>query len=280
MDDQVFGPLGEKKPTRAVQENASRWKRTGIGNYPAITIRPQGPTAAFMVMHTVGTGGALPPESEDNKYKRLWVHEIVFNWSMDYRESQTVFGKSFYPRHLQIGNVVVKGQTASQDHYDKIVEDVLMFQKNSVIPESSSGSEYGFDIVRFEIPEAKYSTRDFSRLPILNERTGQYLDKKDSGALYRYDRIWFDGYPIRIKAGHRAGVYSPEFEIEFAVLTYKNDMSIVDLTNTRFLKAEENLIKSIDPNYDGIEATSPAAQSGYNALPGGPGGNSMGLPSG
>jgi hypothetical protein len=282
MDDQVFGPLGEKRPTKKVEENANRWGRTGIGNYPDVTIRPAGPTAAFMIMHTVGTGGSLPAQTPDtkNNYKKLWVHEITFGWSIDYKQSQTVFGKSFYPRHLQISNVVVKGQTASQDHYDQIVKDVLDFQKNSVIPESVTGSEYGFDIVRFEIPEAKYSTRDWKRLPYMNSRTGQMIDADDDGVVYRYDRIWFDGYPTSIKAGHRKSVYNPEFELTFAVLSYKNDMSIVDLTNTRFLKAEENLAKSIDPNYDGLEATSAAAQSGYNAIPGGPGGHAIGGPNG
>lgn len=280
MDDQVFGPLGEKRPTRAITENANRWKRSGVGNYPSIVIRPEGPTAAFMVMHTVGSGGSLPSDPKSSKYKKLWVHEVVFSWGMDYKQSQTVFGKSFYPRHLQIGNVIVKGQTASQDHYDQIVEDILNFQKNSVVPDSASGGDYGFDIVRFEIPEAKYATSTWKRIPYLSRKTGDYVDAKDDGAIYRFDRIWFDGYPVRIKAGHRTAVYNPEFELEFAVLSYKNDMQIVDLTNTKFLKAEENLLKSIDPNYDGLEASSPAAQSGYNAIPGGPGGHPIGGPNG
>jgi hypothetical protein len=281
VDDQVFGPLGEKRPTKKTEENANRWTRTGVGNYPNVTIRPSGPTAAFMIMHTVGAGGSLPSPTNDteNSYRKLWVHEIVFGWSIDYKQSQTVFGKSFYPRHLQISNVIVKGQTASQDHYDQIVKDVLNFQKNSVIAESST-SDYGFDIVRFEIPEAKYSTQNWKRLPYQNSRTKQMIDADDDGVIYRYDRIWFDGYPISIKAGHRKGVYNPEFELTFAVLSYKNDMSIVDLTNAKFIKAEENLIKSIDPNFDGLEATSPAAQSGYNAIPGGPGGHPIGGPNG
>jgi hypothetical protein len=140
---------------------------------------------------------------------------------MNYAQSQTVFGKSFYPRHMQVGNVIVKCQTASQAHYDEIVEMVLNYQQSAVLAKSENKNAY--KIVRFEIPEAKYKINrgEGERYP----RESEPLD--DADAIYKYERLWFDGYPIAVAAGHRKAVYQPELELTFAVLSYKDDLDIL-----------------------------------------------------
>lgn len=261
--------LSNKRPNRKVVGNDNVWKATGYGNYPRISFRPESKTSAYMCLHNVG----IEPDDESEKV-HLWVHEITFGWSMEYAQSQTAFGKSFYPRHMRVGNVTVKCQTASQHHYDRIVEKIIEYQKEAILAESDN--RYAYKIVRFEVPEAKYQLNSRSSDDRYPRVTGPV---SDDSSIYKYERIWFDGYPIAVTAGHKKFMYQPELELTFAVLAYKNDVNLKariqsekDSANDPFgNETIQNFFrKNIDPNDPGGSISNTSVyNSGYTELPNG-----------
>ena len=213
-DSTGYGGLSDTKPDLGSTDfKNNRWQTTGMGDFPAVSIRPTSATNGFMFLRDA----AVQETTQRNKIK-LWVHEINIGWSMDYRHAQTVYGKSFYPRHIQYSNAVIRGQTASQQHYDEIVDMVLTYQSSAIVPGTRTSKE-SFDIVRFEMPAAGYVMKGAGKAGPWDRG-----DDGDDKTYYRYDRIFFDGYPIKISAGHKKGVFNPEFEITFLVGAYKNDL--------------------------------------------------------
>lgn len=265
----MFEELGNKRPARKVEDNAGVWRPTGEGNYPRISLRPEAGTSAYMCIHDVG----VEPDEKTPKM-HLWAYEITFGWSMEYVQSQTAFGKSFYPRHMRVGNVVVKCQTASQHHYDEIVKQILDYQKSAVLAEDDN--RYAYKVVRFEIPEAKYKINSMTEGDRYPKVTGATSDDE---TIYKYGGIFFDGYPISIAAGHKKFVYQPEVELTFAVVSYKNDVPLKKRINSQDNPNEDpfgnqsiqdRFKQNVDPNNGSgsISATS-AYMSGYTELPNG-----------
>lgn len=265
-----FGGLSDQTPKPAATNfKNNRWKATGKGDFPRITLRPTNLTNGFMFLRN-------PAVQAEKKFHRLWVSEINIGWSMDYHTAQTVYGKSFYPRHIQYSNAVIKGQTASQEHYDEIVDLVVSYQASSIFPGAEGDENSSFDIVRFEMPAVGYFVKGTNLAGPWQQGTREETDT----VFYRYDRIFFDGYPVKISAGHRKGVYNPEFEITFLVAAYRNDILASGMT----LDTEKEFLDRIKTG--GAEGSNPLTDSGYNsyvappgadsnkdAIPGGPGGN-------
>jgi hypothetical protein len=221
----MFEDIKKQRPDQNVQKTLDVWGPTPYGNYPKISFRPSDKTAAYMTLHDVG----VEPDQSSQKM-HLWVYDITFAWTMNYAQSQTVFGKSFYPRHMQVGNVIVKCQTASQAHYDEIVNMVVDYQQNAILATTEAENKNAYKIVRFEIPEAKYK---------INRGRGEIYPREDgplddADAIYKYERLWFEGYPIAVAAGHRKAVYQPELELTFAVLSYKDDLDILARVQSQY----------------------------------------------
>lgn len=247
---QGFGGLTDTTPSpQASNFRSNRWKPTGEGDFPAINIRPVAASNGFMFLRNPAAQG-----KPQKRFMRMWVSEINIGWSMDYRQAQTVYGKSFYPRHIQYSNAVIKGQTASQKHYDEIVDMVLSYQAASILPGVEDDQSSSFDIVRFEMPAVGYYVKSAGK-------AGPWVkgDGGDDKTFYRYDRIFFDGYPIRISAGHRKGVFNPEFEITFLVAAYSNDV----LASGSAIDTEKEFISRIKTG--GSPGSNPLTDSGYNS---------------
>jgi hypothetical protein len=243
----------------------SRWKSTEHGDFPPVKIRPTSATNAFMVLRD-----PLSPIVKDKTNAiRLWVHEITLGWSMNYQHAQTAFGRSFYPRHIQYANAVVRGQTASQQHYDEIVDMVLNYQSSSIVPGTKENPKGSFDIIRFEMPAVGYHM----------SKSGQYgsWQKGDAGddkTYYRYDRVYFDGHPLKISAGHKKGIFNPEFEITFLVAAYKGDNLAIgsSFSSEKALLATLNIPDAAKP--DKVQgAIAESGYQNYNPPPGGTSGN-------
>lgn len=253
-----FGGLSDITPKPgATSFRSNRWKPTGAGEFPEVNIRPISMSNGFMYLRDVAG------QAKKNKLIRLWVGEINIGWTMDYRQAQTAYGKSFYPRHIQYSNAVIKGQTASQKHYDEIVDMVLSYQASAIIPGVEDDSASSFDIVRFEMPAVGYHiTGSGLAGPWSKANLGE------DNTFYRYDRIFFDGYPVRISAGHRKGVFNPEFEITFLVAAYKNDT----LASGTSLNSEKEFLSRIGAG--GGKASNPLSDTGYNSYDAPPGADS------
>jgi hypothetical protein len=277
-DTTGFGGLDSNLvPDRGTTDYKSdRWKSTGRGDFPDIKIRPVSLTNAFMYLRDPSHG----TQRDKTTSIRLWVHEITLGWSMSYQQAQTAFGKSFYPRHIQYANAVIKGQTASQEHYDDIVDMVLRYQSSSIVPGTKDFPNSSFDIVRFEMPAVGYHMAG-------GGKAGPWK-KGDAGedkTYYRYDRVYFDGFPLKITAGHRKGVFNPEFEISFMVMSYRGENTLASGSS---IDSEKALMGTLNVNgFTKTEQTGSAlSESGYNnftaapddtsnqgAIDGGTGGN-------
>jgi len=237
---------------------SDRWKSTGRGDFPDIKIRPVRATNAFMYLRDPKVDPGTHSEKDNSTFIRLWVHEISLGWSMSYQQAQTAFGKSFYPRHVQYANAVIKGQTASQKHYDDIVDMVLTYQSSAVVPGTKDHPDSSFDVVRFEMPAVGYHmTGDGKAGP------WEGGDAGDDKTYYRYDRVYFDGFPLKINAGHKKGVFNPEFEISFMVMTYKGENNLAGGSS---IDSEKALLGTLNvKDFTKTEQTGSAlSDSGYN----------------
>lgn len=265
------GITEDTKPDKIqVITKSARWSPTGRGNYsairyPSIKVDPSKPfkvdsTNAYIVNHTPG----ISRDDNEQKRTRLWVKQITLGWSMEYVQAQTAFGKSFYPRHIKYNDAQITIQTASQDHYDQIVSLALDYHKASLDGSAS--------VVRFELPELSYYRSN-----------GAWGKGKGNGrqiVRYYYPRMHFDGYLLDVRAGHRKGIFNPELELRFAVLAYgievrdgilENPENQNPINNTILFNKYKNSLDTKTSNY--VEAANPIAESGYNAIPGGPSGN-------
>jgi len=259
-------------PKIDVVTKSPRWKPTGRGNYaaieyPTIKVDPSKPfppvkntTNAYIVNHTPG----ISQDDDEQKRARLWVKQITIGWSMEYAQSQTVFGKSFYPRHIKYNDAMVTVQTASQDHYDQLVSLALGYHQASIHGAAS--------LVRFELPELSfYRSHGVWDYGIGN---GKQVVR------YRYPRMHFDGYILDVRAGHKTGVFNPELDLRFAVVAYGIEVRDGVLENPNDQNPDNNSLiykryrNSLDTRTSStVKAADPVAESGYNAIPGGPGGN-------
>lgn len=248
------------KPNRWQSSKDNSRQGVGRGDFPDIKIRPVKPTNAFMYLRDPRLG----TQRDKDTSIRLWVHEITLGWSMSYQQAQTAFGKSFYPRHIQYANAVIKGQTASQKHYDEIVDMVLTYQSSSIVPGTKDHPGNSFDIVRFEMPAVGYHMTG-------SGEAGPWDDGStdEDKTYYRYDRVFFDGFPLKIAAGHKKGVFNPEFEISFMVMQYKKDDTLAGgslIYSEKSFDSEKALTGTL--NIKGIAKTEQAgsalSESGYN----------------
>ena len=259
LDENSMTPPSEKRN----DYRSDRWKPTKIGNYFEI-ITPGGAklrpvntdhqdTSARIYSHAPGVE-ATPQYVQQNQIK-LWVNEIVMGWSMDYREAQTVYGKSFYPRHIRYSDVIVRGQTANQKHYDEIVDAVVRFQEDALYGTS--------DVVRFELPRLAYK--------LGGKGPEMYQVAKPAEESYRtvYASLHFDGYLMGIKAGHRKGVFNPDFELRFAVVAYSGDNLIKASATRNIPELVDEYRKSLDTKTSiHVVAPDQVFETGY-----GPGGS-------
>lgn len=258
----TFGGLDEASmspPTEARSDfRSGRWGPTELGNFFEVTkngvrIRPENTestaqTAARMYMHTPGIEAS--PEFVQKNQIKLWVNEIVIGWGMSYTEAQTVYGKSFYPRHIRYNNVIVRGQTASQRHYDEIVSKVVRMQEEALFGTS--------DVVRFELPRLAYARDNGGFKPVASQDSFRT----------RYANVSFDGYLLGIAAGHRKGVFNPDFELQFAVVAYPGD-HLHKASSTRSIpELVEGYRKSLSTKTSGSIKPDQVFEAGY-----GPGGN-------
>lgn len=278
MADEIkYGGLDPVIPNQKVTDKTNtgnRWSSTGKGHFPDVRLRPKSPSDAYLILHTAGV---QPSMNDDNRKNilRLWVHEFNIAWSMDYRSSQTAFGKSFYPRHARYPNITIKAQTASQAHYDEIVEKLLYFQSNAIVP-GTTKSPTEVDIVRFYMPPAKFVNGRGER-----DNPPPKADPSGQHTYFKYNSVSFDGYPMAIRAGHTKGVYNPEIEISFAVISYFPDKDLMEAPVTPVKDYSQEFKNSIGKGYnlDGAKVSrgNPTTDSGYgeafDAIPGGPGGN-------
>lgn len=287
------------------KDNSNRWKAdVNAGYYPKwmttkydsenkahiVEFRPtRGNSSAFMINH--GPGEPVN-EGDDNDQvrKHLWVNKLSLGWYMDYREAQTVYGKSFFPRHIRYQDAVVRGQTATQNQYDEIVEAVIGYQAAALDGTPS--------IVRFVLKSANFHIdSEVVGGSRWREGTGDPKKIPEENVRRKYYRVQFDGYPLSIKAGHTNKSHQPEYEIRFALLAYQNEIKDVIVTNgnpkyTPKLSESDpyrdpvyqEYAASLQPKFAGDPsqtpqrtASNPLEESGYlsnfNAIDGGPSGN-------
>lgn len=271
-----YGGLGAVQPDSSIwdkTEMGARWHSTGKGHFPKVTMRPGGEGGsadAYLVLHDQGVAPRFD-EINSDKVLRLWVHEFSLSWEMEYATAQTAFGRSFYPRHIRYPDVTIKAQTASQQHFDEIVEKLLKFQARSIIP-GTTDNPASTDVVRFYMPSAKYINNHKDPQGFKGSRENGYKaspEEKDS-VLLRYPDIRFDGHPIAFSAGHKKGVFNPEIEITFAVITYTPRDLEEAVSSTPKDYVQELIASFTKP----VTSSNPAIESGYAFDPGyGPGGN-------
>lgn len=281
------GLIGTEKPNSSIwdkTEMGARWHSTGKGHFPKITMRPGGEGGsadAYLVLHDQGVAPEFneinPDKTRNENVLRLWVHEFSLSWEMEYATAQTAFGRSFYPRHIRYPDVTIKAQTASQQHFDEIVERLLKFQARSIIPgttgsPSRPSNPASTDVVRFYMPSAKYVNNYKNPQGFRGPRENGYKESPEEkdAVLVRYPDIRFDGYPIAFSAGHRKGVFNPEIEITFTVITYTPRDLEEAVASTPKDYVQELLTSFTKP----VTSSNPAIESGYAFDPGyGPGGN-------
>jgi hypothetical protein len=286
----------------AVDKNLDRWKANkNAGHYPkAMTstydsagkkhvfeLRPGSGATAYMVNHTPGH----PVSDGDDDYqerKHLWVNKLSLGWVMDYKEAQTVYGKSFYPRHIRYQDAVVRGQTVDQNHYDEIVEAIISYQKAAINGDPS--------IVRFVLRDLSYHVNPNNDPYLWNKGDGSSINVNPANVRKKYSRIQFDGYPVSIKAGHTKKSFQPEYEIRFALLAYQNetkdvitdnddatykpklpsDAPYIDPTYSKYTTSLQPKFAAVPSDTPKTPASNPIENSGYsnfNMITGGPSGN-------
>lgn len=256
LDDASYQP-----PKEVVKDfSSSRWRALGSGNYPKWSVRPS-VGSAYMVNHTPGVSTDDDPQKRTN----LWVNEIIMGWSMDYHQVQTLFGKSFYPRHIRYSNAEIKCQSADQHHYDSMVSKILEYQKASLSGEAS--------VIRFVLPKFALYRADKKSARWVNESEAEGF--QDSRTVY--NSLVFDGYLLGVSAGHRKGVFNPELKLTFAVIAYQDEVKSMIVTDTNQSGTNVNKMfeayrDSLDTQKWNVEATSPIAESGYGSFFGGPAG--------
>ena len=289
----------------AIDKNLDRWKANrDAGYYPkAMTStydsagkkhvfewRPGDDAAAYMVNHKPGHPVKEINYVDDDATirKHLWVNKLSLGWTMEYKEAQTVYGKSFYPRHIRYQDAIVRGQTVDQNHYDEIVDAIINYQKAALngLP----------DIVRFVLRDLSYHQNSGNEPRLWNEGDGSSFDVDPKNVRKKYSRIQFDGYPVSIKAGHTNKSFQPEYEIRFALLAYQNETRdvITDNDDATYKKTLPSDAPYIDPTYSKYTSSlqpkfaavpsdtprtppsNPIENSGYsnfNIISGGPSGN-------
>jgi len=263
-EDSTYGGLSEESmlapsETTTTFPKENRWRPTGLGNYFEVkrdgaVFRPSTPASARMYAHGLGTDDRTTP------VMKLWVNEIVFGWAMDYKSAQAVFGKSFYPRHIKYSDVVVRCQTASQQHYDEIVYRAIVFQGKALQGES--------DVVRFHLPRVAYVDRQNGSERFSLAEEGEDLgDLRTPPYVIKYRDFHFDGYITSVKAGHTKAVFAPEIELRFAVVAYVND-NLTGANSTNTESTVDAYRKSLDSTTSNQVTSSQLFESGY-----GPGGN-------
>lgn len=260
-----YGGLGDPfTPKEEITDfSSARWPPKdssgirNIGNYfevkrrngnDVVVLRPNRSTSA-RIYGLSPNGGA-----RTLKQMKLWVNEIIIGWGMEYTQAQGVYGKSFYPKHIKYNDVIVRGQTASQRHYDEIVDAVLRSHKAAL-----TGTP---DIIRFELPGLSYNLN--TEGPQLYSARTPAGSKKDP-EFHMYGALQFDGYIVGISAGHKKGVFNPPFELRFAVVAYAGD-NLTAIKDKYSTELAETYRKSLEG-----EETKPMGavfESGY-----GPGGN-------
>lgn len=254
LDDASFQP-----PTEVVKDfSALRWGAKGRGNYPRHSIRPIA-GSAYMVSHVPGQSA----DDDETKRVRLWVNELSIGWSMEYREAQTLFGKSFYPRHIKYSDAIVVCQSADQHHYDSMVANILKYYKASLSGEAS--------VVRFVLPRFalhREGKRSASWSDVETDST------KDSKTVYR--SLVFDGYLLGVQAGHSKGVFNPQLTLRFAVIAYGDEVKSMVLADSGQQNPNE-LLQAYNDSLDtkkwkDVQASSQVSESGYGTFFGGPSG--------
>ena len=137
--------------------------------------------------------------------KYVFVNEISFGWKLNYESSQSVTGKTFYPRDVVYKYATIKGQTKSQYDYDLLVEWV----KSTHVAALKSS----VNVVKFSLP---------SRVHLVKGVGPEKEDKR----VAKFNNVYFRGMIESITAGHNKKVFAPEFNLRFALLSYRDDWII------------------------------------------------------
>jgi hypothetical protein len=269
-----YGGLSEDNPAPSevyTNYSSSRWPPKdasgnikSIGNYfeikkrdedgKIIALRPRGNGDARIYRHSPNDEFGSP--SARGNVLKLWVNEIIVGWGMEYQQGQGVFGKTFYPKHIKYTDAIVRGQTASQAHYDEIVKTVIESQEQALVRDP--------DVVRFHLPGLSY-VRDSNSERIYDKVTS---DSKKDIDFHMYGEFSFDGYITGISAGHKKGVFNPEFELRFAVVGYAGD-SVTSIKNLDPSALTQAYRDSLDyKKATTVKSYGAVFESGY-----GPGGN-------
>lgn len=137
--------------------------------------------------------------------KYIFANEIVLGWGLNIDSGQAVTGKTFYPRDASYKYAIVRGQTRSQYDYDLLVDWVRETHRAAL--------HKAANVVRFSLPGRTHLVK------------GAGPNKEDKN-IARIRGLNFQGIIESINAGHTNTVFAPEFELRFALLSYKNDFLI------------------------------------------------------
>lgn len=139
------------------------------------------------------------------RQRYIFANEIIFGWGLNIDSGQAATGKTFYPRDASYKYAIVRGQTQSQYDYDLLVEWVRETHRAAL--------HKAVNVVRFSLPGRTHLVK------------GVGPNKEDKN-IARIRGVNFQGIIESIGAGHTNTVFAPEFELRFALLSYKNDFLI------------------------------------------------------
>ena len=150
----------------------------------------------------------------DNQELKLWIEDLVLNFSMSGTSGQSRYRRQFYPKAFNQPSMMVKGKMPNQFEYNKLAAFIreshfdALNQTNRRTAEDGSQAVFDKKTVTLHIKNAGEGSR-----PKRNIKGGHIV-------------LAFEGYVKNIEAGARKFQFAPDFQFEFVVAGSKDTGNI------------------------------------------------------
>ena len=150
----------------------------------------------------------------DQQEFKLWIEDLVLNFSMSGSFGQSRYRKQFYPKAFNQPTMIVQGKMPNQYEYNKLAAFIRESHFDA-LNQSNRKTAAGGSVPKFDKKTVTLRIKDAGdKNPPKRNLKGGHL------------ALAFEGYIKNIEAGARKFQFAPDFQFEFVVAGSKDTGSV------------------------------------------------------